>query len=111
MPVCRRRWQRSVAKTITAGPQHFVEQWRQGLRIADRCEHLANADSIPRLERSQLPAKSPSHGTIDVVYRVRNRWRDMRAVDERLAERAPEKRTDPVFSKEQAFDPGTDVLD
>src|SRR5262245_36037516 len=111
LQVWRRRWQATVAKPITAGAQHVVEQWGYWLLIADCFEHLANSNGVPRLEWSQFPAKAPSHGAIDVIYRVGNCWRNLCAVDERQAERAPKKRTDLVFSQKQAFYPGADIPD
>ena len=34
--------------------------------------HLADADRVPHLERSELPAEAPPHRAIDVVDRVRD---------------------------------------
>ena len=84
LQVGRRRRQRPFAESLLAAPQHVRDQ-RRRILVADRLEHVANAEGVPRLEWTELPAEAPPHRPIDIVDRVAMSGATRARVDERLA--------------------------
>src|SRR5262245_25497342 len=86
-----RRGELFGAKPIPPCSQDVVNQRRNRSRCFHRVEDVADADGVPRLEGSELPAESPAHGAVHVVYRQRNRRGDLGCVEECWTERLTEE--------------------
>ena len=81
-------WDKTGPEAVTSTVEHLLYQRRDA--VADRMsfdgrrrrEDFAHANRVEELERSKVPAKSPSHHAIDVVDGVRDVGRDPCRVDE-----------------------------
>ena len=105
-----RRRQRAVTEAVAPRSQDVGDE-RGQIGLADCFGHFANADRVPDFERAELPAESPLHRPVDVVYRVGDGGCDARSVEERRAKRGAQESAHLVAAQEQRLDPFAGIVD
>ena len=99
-------WQSALTEADRLGPCRAgapLSHQRRGIGTrARRLEHRVDANRIPQLERTQLPAEAPPHRAVDIVDRVRNIGCDACRIDQRRRQRRPQELADAVAAQETA---------
>ena len=82
---------RLVERFLPGGKQIRDERRQRVAFFFQLPRHGLDADGVPRLERPQLPAKSPAHGAVHVHDRVRNFRNAARGIQAHAGDHAPDK--------------------